>query len=88
LQRDLIAICQANIADFWFNFSCQTLTKNHYLNICRKIDEYGLAKCPAPYLSKEVGFYQLVFRTEKGVFIPQRDTEVLVEKLLELVNKR
>jgi release factor glutamine methyltransferase len=88
LQRDLISICQTNVADFWFNFSRQLLTKSRYLNICHKIDEYSLARYPAPYLSNEVGFYQLVFRTEKGVFIPQRDTEVLVEKLLELVNKK
>lgn len=87
LQRDLVAICRTNAADFWSNFSQQLLTKNDYLNVCREIDKYWLLKYPTPYLSREVGFYQLNFLIKKGVFIPQKDTEILVEKLLELTNK-
>src|SRR5437763_1814603 len=38
-------------------------------------------------MNRGVGFYQLFFRTERGIFIPQKDTEILVEKLLELVDE-
>ena len=88
LQRDLITICQTTIAEFWFNFTRCLLTKNIYLRICHKIDKYCLARYPAAFLSRKVGFYQSIFRVEKGVFIPQKATETLVEKLLELVNKK
>jgi len=39
------------------------------------------------YLNKEVYFYNLNFKIKKGVFIPQKDTEILLEKTLELINQ-
>ncbi|CAJ0748999.1 10400_t:CDS:10, partial [Entrophospora sp. SA101] len=45
-----------------------------------------------PYLTQEVNFYQLSFQIQEGVFIPQRDTEILIEKALEIsaidINKK
>jgi release factor glutamine methyltransferase len=38
-------------------------------------------------LTNKVSFYGLTFYVEKGVFIPQKDTELLVEKALELAEK-
>jgi len=42
---------------------------------------------PVPYLTNKVSFYGLNFYVEKGVFIPQKDTEILVEKTLKLADK-
>jgi len=39
------------------------------------------------YLNKEVHFYDLIFKIEKGIFIPQKDTEILLEKTIELINQ-
>jgi methylase of polypeptide subunit release factors len=51
------------------------------------LNRYLKKNYPVPYLTGEVYFYDLPFYVEKGVFIPQKDTEVLVEKVLELADK-
>jgi len=38
-------------------------------------------------LTNKVSFYGLNFYVKKGVFIPQKDTEILVEKTLELADE-
>ncbi|CAJ0866226.1 13979_t:CDS:10 [Entrophospora sp. SA101] len=42
---------------------------------------------PVPYLTNKVSFYGLSFYIKKGVFIPQKDTEILVTRTLELAAK-
>jgi methylase of polypeptide subunit release factors len=42
---------------------------------------------PVPYLTGKVYFSQLSFQTKEGVFIPQSDTEILIEKTLTLAEK-
>ena len=41
--------------------------------------------CPLQYLTGEAGFRGLTLRVEQGVFIPRPETEVLVEKALEVL---
>jgi len=67
------------------NFTNKTLTLNNYRQICQKIQQYQEKNLPAAYLSKEVYFYNLSFKIGKGVFIPQKDTEILLEKTIELI---
>lgn len=43
---------------------------------------------PLQYLMKKAFFYGLKLHVEKGVFIPRPETEVLVEKVIELVEKK
>jgi release factor glutamine methyltransferase len=64
------------------------LTESEYASFCQKIVKYYEENYPAPYLNQRVSFYQLFFSTKKGVFIPQKDTERLIEKLLELAEKK
>lgn len=85
--RDLIILCQAAPAKFWLNFQSEILSSSNYRQICRKIKQYQVKKIPVAYLNKEIYFYNLVFKIEKGIFIPQKDTEVLLEKTIELINK-
>lgn len=85
--RDLITLCQTTPAKFWLNFRSEKLSLTNYNQICRKIQQYQIKKIPVAYLNKEVYFYNLTFKIEKGVFIPQKDTEVLLEKAIELINK-
>jgi release factor glutamine methyltransferase len=42
---------------------------------------------PISYLINEVFFYGESFYIEEGVLIPQKDTEILVEKTKELIEK-
>ena len=42
---------------------------------------------PLQYLMQETYFYGLKLQVEKGVFIPRPETEVLVEKIIDLVQK-
>jgi release factor glutamine methyltransferase len=85
--RDLITLCQATPAKFWLNFQSEVLSSSNYRQICRKIKQYQVKKIPVAYLNKEIYFYNLVFKIEKGIFIPQKDTEILLEKTIELINR-
>lgn len=42
---------------------------------------------PLQYLTKTVHFYNYDFRIEKGIFIPRPETEILVEKTIEIYKK-
>jgi len=69
------------------NFANKTLTLKNYHQICQKIQQYQEKNLPVAYLNKEIYFYNLPFKIEKGVFIPQKDTEILLEKTIELIKK-
>ncbi|RHZ36262.1 peptide chain release factor N(5)-glutamine methyltransferase [endosymbiont GvMRE of Glomus versiforme] len=85
-QKEIISICQTIPAEFWLNFSNKILTSTNYRQICQKIQQYQKNTSLA-YLNKETYFYNLPFKIEKGVFIPQKDTEILLEKTVELINQ-
>ena len=87
VQNDIIALCQAVPENFWLNFAKKTLSTSDYSKICRNLNKYIKEKYPVPYLTNKVSFYGLNFYVKKGVFIPQKDTEILVEKTLELADK-
>jgi len=59
----------------------------NYAKICCNLDKYFQESYPIPYLTNRTSFYGLTFYIEKGVFIPQKDTEILVEKTLEIADK-
>ncbi|CAG8536771.1 6532_t:CDS:2 [Gigaspora margarita] len=86
--RDLIIICQTSPEEFWCNFRRKRLTASAYFLLCQKITKYSKKNYPAPYLGGGIDFYRLFFLIAPGVFIPQKDTEILVEKLLELTSKK
>ena len=46
------------------------------------------AGAPLQYLMQETYFYGLKLKVKEGVFIPRPETEVLVERIIELVNKK
>ena len=87
IKNDIIALCQTVPEHFWSNFSDKLLSASDYSQICYNLDRYLKENYPVPYLTNQVYFYGLPFYIEKGVFIPQPDTEVLVEKVLELADK-
>ena len=66
-----------------------------FLNLTREIDDsdgyFALAKRfanhePLEYITGEAGFYGLSFNVKKGVLIPRPETEILVEKSLEILS--
>ena len=65
-----------------------------FLNLNRELDDadgyFALAKRfanhePLEYITGETGFYGLSFNVKKGVLIPRPETEILVEKSLEIL---
>jgi len=83
VKNDIIALCQTSPENFWIKFSYKLLNFTDYTTICCKLSRYLKENYPVPYLTNQVYFYGLPFYVEKGVFIPQKDTEILVEKTLE-----
>lgn len=44
-------------------------------------------KIPIQYITKKVDFFKYQFYIEEGVFIPRPETEILIEKTVEIYNK-
>ncbi|WP_454991854.1 peptide chain release factor N(5)-glutamine methyltransferase [Campylobacter rectus] len=66
-----------------------------FLNLNRELEDaegfFALAKRfanhePLEYITGEAGFYGLSFNVKKGVLIPRPETEILVEKSLEVLS--
>ena len=66
-----------------------------FLNLNRELEDsegyFALAKRfanhePLEYITGEAGFYGLSFNVKKGVLIPRPETEILVEKSLEILS--
>jgi release factor glutamine methyltransferase len=87
VKNDIITLCQTVPENFWSDFSNKSLSVSDYYRICHNLSRYLKEGCPVHYLTNKVYFYGLDFFIEKGVFIPQIDTEILVEKALESAEK-
>ncbi|WNE40103.1 MAG: Release factor glutamine methyltransferase [Mycoplasmataceae bacterium] len=87
VKNDLIILCQTTSEKFWLNFNDKILTFSDYSKICHNLFRYLNDNYPIPYLVNEVFFYEMPFCIEEGVLIPQKDTEILVEKTKELAEK-
>lgn len=60
-------------------------------DVLRRFKDLIRSRCegfPLQYLMQETCFYGLKLHVEKGVFIPRPETEVLVEKIIDLVQKK
>ena len=87
VKNDIITLCQTVPERFWSDFSNKLLSDSDFSQICHDLSKYLKENYPVPYLTNKVSFYGLDFYIEKGVFIPQKDTEILVERTLELAGK-
>lgn len=86
LVGSIIELCQTSPEDFWKQFEELSLTKKKYKKICSLMFKYLRLKHPIPYLTKRVTFNGLLFHIGKGIFIPQSDTEFLLEVTLWITN--
>jgi len=87
VKNNIITLCRTVPERFWLNFSNKSLSFSDYRQVCHNLNRHLKENYPVPYLTGEVYFYGWLFYVRKGVFVPQKDTEVLVKKTLELVDK-
>jgi len=87
IKNDIIALCGTVPENFWLNFSNKLLSTADYSRICHNLSRHIKENCPVSYIINQVCFYGLNFYVEKGVFIPQPDTEHLIVLFLELTSK-
>lgn len=87
IKNDVISLCRTIPKHFWLNFSNKSLFHSDYSKVCYNLERYIKKSYPIPYLTNKTSFYGLTFYIEEGVFIPQKDTEILVEKTLEITDK-
>ncbi|ERK48030.1 peptide chain release factor N(5)-glutamine methyltransferase [Leptotrichia wadei] len=52
------------------------------------IQKIGREKFPVQYLLNEQEFYKRKFYVDKGVLIPRQDTEILVEKMIDILKNK
>ena len=52
------------------------------------IQKIGREKFPVQYLLNEQEFYKRKFYVDKGVLIPRQDTEILVEKMIDILKTK
>lgn len=88
VKKVIIALCQNTPEKFWYFFSTPFLLAPRYLKICRSLEKYFQENYPLSYLTKQVYFNEFPFYIEKGVFIPQSDTEILLKKTCQLINQQ
>lgn len=86
--KDLIALCTDSTVEFWRDFKVAKLSQADYNLICLNINKHLVGGEPVAYLRKRCFFHKLPLRIEQGVFIPQPDTEVLVESCIALISEK
>jgi len=84
----VIVLCRTTPEKFWYLFPVSLLSLSYYSKICRNLEKYFQENYPLPYLTKQTYFAGLSFYIEKGVFIPQPDTEILFHKTCQLINQK
>ncbi|MCE8159314.1 MAG: peptide chain release factor N(5)-glutamine methyltransferase [Candidatus Moeniiplasma glomeromycotorum] len=87
VKKVMLALCQTTPEKFWYHFSTPFLSSSRYSKICCNLEKYFQWNFPLPYLIHQVYFAGLPFCIEKGVFIPQPDTEILFQKTCQLINQ-
>lgn len=85
-KNGIISLCQASPEVFWKKFDSLILTKKKYKEICSSLFKYIHLDCPIPYLINKVYFNNLLFAVKEGVFIPQVDTEFMLQIIFQLTN--
>ena len=61
--------------------------ENEEVNTYKSFIELACKKIPLQYITKHQEFMALDFYVDEGVLIPQPDTEILVEEVLNIIKK-
>ncbi|MFN4226564.1 MAG: peptide chain release factor N(5)-glutamine methyltransferase [Candidatus Ratteibacteria bacterium] len=62
------------------------VSESEYKKI-KELVEKRKKRIPLPYIIKKVHFYDCEFKIKKGIFIPRPETELLVEKTINIYNQ-
>ena len=87
LKRDIILLCATSVEDFWADFYLKKFTIYHYRKRRILIKKYIFDWEPVAYLLKKTRFSNSSLIIKKGIFIPQADTELVIDTLVMLAKK-
>lgn len=83
-QNDVISVCSDSKDKFWRNLFDERVSLKEYKKNCLKIKELVIFNRPLKHILGKTEFYSIEFSIPKGVFIPQKDTEILVDSIFRL----
>lgn len=88
IKVSIILLSGATPEFFWVNFFAPILTGKKYKKICERLCDFLCNDTPVPYILKRTNFFGLTFDICDGVFIPQCDTERIIELVLSFFEKK
>jgi len=83
-KNNLALLFKTDLSYFFANFKNKSINAEDYEVKCTIVKKYIKEKTPIQYITGLCFFSGLEFLIERDVFIPQKDTEILVEKILLL----
>lgn len=82
IKKAVILICDTSTEEFWLYFFDKNISFSLYKSIKRKINEHFFHSVPIPYLNNKIFFFNRFFFIENGIFIPQSETELLINEII------
>lgn len=80
-------IKKINMTKFYTSMNEIILSKEEVTILFKYLDELIYNKIPLQYIIGEVPFYKEKYIVTKDVLIPRQDTEILVDKAIEYINR-
>ncbi len=87
IQRDLNLILHSFFSQKRYYFIEDYTPTSYQMQYLKILKEAYCKGWPLPYLIRKEEFFGFRFFVKRGIFIPRPETEIIVEKALEIINR-